>query len=68
MVAVMDDSIVIGTFKGGYDRKGKVVVTHAVCCICTKTKECIGVDNSEEEYNYGYICFDCIADNNPQGR
>ena len=63
----MADSIVIGIFNGGYDRKGKVIVTHAACCICDEAKECIGIDNSEGEYRYGYICFDCIDDNNPQG-
>lgn len=62
-----NDAITIGTFDGGYGRKGKVVVTNNVCCVCRGgTKEGISIDSSEGEYRTGHICFGCIDDNNPQ--
>ena len=60
------DAITIGTFDGGYNRKGKVVVTNNICCVCEEKKEGIGIDSSEDIYRTGYICFDCIDDNNPK--
>ena len=51
---------VIGTFDGGYSRKGVISRRNATCSICKEDKHCIGMDNSEEEYRTGYICFSCI--------
>lgn len=51
---------VIGTFDGGYERTGLITRSEATCSICKEVKHCIGMDNSDEEYRTGYICFSCI--------
>lgn len=51
---------VIGTFDGGHERTGKVSISENICCVCKDHKKVLGMDNSDEEYKTGYICFDCI--------
>jgi len=51
---------IIGTFDGKWDRTGIITVSNNRCCICKNNKEVLGIDNSAEEYNTGYICLNCI--------
>jgi predicted RNA-binding Zn-ribbon protein involved in translation (DUF1610 family) len=51
---------IVGKFDGGYTREGVITRRVAKCCVCEEERDCIGMDNSEEEYKTGYICFGCI--------
>lgn len=46
--------------KGNYGRRVEIWPALAECQICKKEKKCLGFDNSEEEYSYGFLCKDCI--------
>jgi len=48
-------------FDGGYGRTGTVEVKAAICCSCKTVKSCLVVDQSQDEYESGNICQDCIA-------
>lgn len=45
---------------GNYGRQVDIWPAHAECQICLTNKDCLGFDNSEEEYSYGFLCKDCI--------
>ena len=51
---------VIATFDGGYNRKGKIWIEWGPCWACSHETLVLAVDASEEEYETGRICLECV--------
>lgn len=56
----MEDKKLIARFDGNYGRKGEIWLESGVCDACGFTRACLQIDASEEEYNAGAICLECI--------